>query len=93
MNPFDNAKLDATRVRELGAALAAEIARGTTAQAKQSTDWPLTTMPVNYGATTAPVSLTDSDIRRIAAAVCDEQERRAAHPLMVTAADVRRWMR
>ena len=37
--------------------------------------------------------LSDGDIRRIAEAVVDEQERRAAHPLRVTPADVRRWIR
>lgn len=33
------------------------------------------------------------DVQRIAEAIVDEQERRAAHPLRVTAADVRRWIR
>lgn len=42
---------------------------------------------------TAPDTLSDADIRRIAVAVCDEQERRESSPLRVTAADVRRWVR
>ena len=40
-----------------------------------------------------PPAMSDNDVRRIAEAVVDEQERRAAHPLRVTAADVRRWIR
>lgn len=38
------------------------------------------------------VALTAGDVARIAAAVVDEQERREASPLRVTAADRRRWM-
>ena len=40
-----------------------------------------------------PTSLSESDVQRIAEAVVDEQERRASHPLRVTAGDVRRWVR
>ena len=46
-----------------------------------------------YRPTSSTAPLSDADIRRIAAAVCDEQERRESSPLRVTAADVRRWVR
>lgn len=53
----------------------------------------LSYMPFGPGeAPSAPAPLSEADIRRIAVAVCDEQERRASHPLRVTAADVRRWI-
>lgn len=38
-------------------------------------------------------ALTDTEIQRIAEAVVDEQERRASHPLFVSAEDRRRWLR
>lgn len=37
--------------------------------------------------------LSDPDVQRIAEAVADELDRRARHPLRVTEADKRRWMR
>lgn len=40
-----------------------------------------------------PPAMSNDDVQRIAEAIVDEQERRAAHPLRVTAADVRRWIR
>lgn len=40
-----------------------------------------------------PPGLSDAEVQRIAVAVVDEQERREASPLRVTAADVRRWIR
>lgn len=53
----------------------------------------LSCMPFGPGeAPSAPAPLSDAEIQRIAEAVCDEQERRASHPLRVTAADVRRWI-
>ena len=44
-----------------------------------------------YRPTTSTAALSDADVQRIAAAVADELERRAAHPLRVTAGDLRRW--
>lgn len=44
-----------------------------------------------YRPTTSTAALSDADVRRIADAVADELERRATHPLRVTAEDLRRW--
>ena len=52
-----------------------------------------TLMQASRPYSTAPPRLSDEDVQRIAEAVVDEQERRASHPLQVTAADVRRWIR
>lgn len=56
--------------------------------AKHLQDHMLSTYPAR-----PDVGLTNTDVQRIAEAVVDEQERRAAHPLRVTADDVRRWIR
>jgi len=91
-DPFSGAKVDPVRLRSLGDSLSRAIADEVAKQAKAPTDWPLTTMPYapSY---TAPAGLTPDDMRRIAEAVCDEQERREASPLRVTAEDRRRWLR
>lgn len=89
MDTLANAKLDAATLAAMNEHLAVEMTRTAAKFTKAPTDWPLTTMPM-APSHTPPYVLTESDVARIASAVADELERRAAHPLRVTPADLAR---
>lgn len=79
-DPFKGVTVDASALAKMRRAISEAT------MPKATTDWPLTTMPSPPTYATAYV-LTDADVARIASAVADELERRAAHPLWVSPAD------
>jgi hypothetical protein len=79
-DPFVNVTIDPAK---LGQLMAEEIRK----LPRERTDWPLTTMPPDYGY--APPSLTEADVRRI---VREEMEAAKPGPLDVSAEDVRRYL-